>query len=69
MKNDFKKAKQFAMENFPVGTMVKIISMKGEEHYTGREGVVRHIDGIGQLHGDWGSLALIPGTDNFVKIG
>ena len=30
-----------------------------------RSGVVEHIDSIGQLHGTWGGLAVIPGVDDF----
>ena len=30
-----------------------------------QEGVIEHIDGIGQLHGTWGSLAVIPEADDF----
>ena len=33
--------------------------------YNGREGVVQRIDSIGQLHGTWGGLAVIPGEDEF----
>lgn len=36
--------------------------------YNGREGVVEVIDGIGQLHGTWGGLAVIPGEDDFIVI-
>jgi hypothetical protein len=36
--------------------------------YIGREGVITRIDDMGQLHGTWGGLALIPGTDNFEVI-
>ena len=32
-------------------------------HYNGKEGVITHIDGIGQLHGTWGGLAVIPEKD------
>jgi hypothetical protein len=32
--------------------------MYGEPQYAGREGVVRTIDSIGQIHGSWGGLAL-----------
>ena len=31
----------------------------------GRTGVVEYVDSIGQLHGTWGSLAVIPGLDRF----
>ena len=33
--------------------------------YNGRSGVVERIDFIGQLHGTWGGLAVIPGVDEF----
>ena len=33
--------------------------------YNGREGVVEVIDGIGKLHGTWGSLAVEPKIDKF----
>jgi hypothetical protein len=32
--------------------------MFGESEYSGREGVVKFIDDIGQIHGSWGGLAL-----------
>ena len=40
------------------GDMIHIYAMFGEPGYSGREGVVRHIDDIGQIHGSWGGLAL-----------
>lgn len=51
-----------------VGDTIRIIEMQGEPQYTGREGVVRSIDDAGQLHGDWGGLAVIPGEDRFELI-
>ena len=36
--------------------------------YNGRSGVVEHIDSMGQLHGTWGGLAIIPGVDDFEVI-
>ena len=41
----------------------------GEPHYCGRVGVVTHIDSMGQLHGTWGGLAVIPGEDSYVVEG
>ena len=52
---------------FKVGDKIKIIDMKGEDHYNGREGVIEYIDGLNQLHGTWGSLAIIPEED-FVEV-
>ena len=48
-----------------VGDKIRIIYMADEPRYNGREGVVQHIDDIGQLHGTWGGLAVIPGEDSF----
>jgi hypothetical protein len=39
--------------------------MDGEPQYSGKEGVVNHIDSIGQLHGTWGGLAVNPNVDRF----
>ena len=33
--------------------------------YAGRTGTVEFIDSIGQLHGTWGGLAIIPEVDDF----
>ena len=52
------------------GQRIRIIHLEGEDtRYDGKEGVIEHIDGIGQLHGTWGSLAIIPEADEFVVIG
>ena len=48
-----------------VGDKIKIILMVGEPQYSGKEGVVEHVDDIGQIHGSWGGCALIPGVDEF----
>ena len=40
------------------GDKIHIFDMDGEPHYAGREGIVRTIDSIGQVHGSWGGLAL-----------
>ena len=48
------------------GNKIRIIHLVGEDDsYNGKEGIVERIDGIGQLHGTWGSLAVIPGVDEF----
>ncbi len=51
-----------------VGDKIRIIKMcddlSGIE-YEGREGVIEYIDSIGQLHGTWGGLAIIPCVDFF----
>lgn len=51
-----------------LGKTLKIIYMEGEPQYTGRTGVVKSIDDMGQIHGSWGWCALIPGTDEWEVI-
>lgn len=48
---------------FKIGDKIRIIDMKSEDHYNGREGVIEYIDGLDQLHGTWGDLAIIPEED------
>lgn len=48
-----------------LGKKIRIIDMKDEWNYTGREGIVEFIDDIGQLHGTWGGLAVNPDIDTF----
>lgn len=61
-------------ETVKVGDTIKILWVDDcgydtvVDSYIGREGVVQFIDSIGQLHGTWGSLAIIPGTDKFKVI-
>lgn len=55
--------------NVKIGDIIKIIYMNGEPRYSGKIGTVRSIDGIGQLHGNWGGLAVMPGEDMFEIIG
>ena len=45
-------------DSVKVGDIIHIYTMFGEPEYKGREGVVRSIDAIGQIHGSWGGLAL-----------
>jgi hypothetical protein len=51
--------------NFKVGQTIRIIKMQDEcaDRYNGKSGVIEYIDSIGQLHGTWGGLAIIPEID------
>ena len=51
------------MDTVKIGTGIMIVSMKDEPQYSGRFGIVTHIDDDGQIHGTWGGCALIPGVD------
>ena len=56
--------------NAKAGDRIRIIHLEGEDiRYDGREGTVEFIDSLGQLHGTWGGLAVIPEADRFVVIG
>ena len=48
-----------------IGKKIKIINMFGEPDYAGKEGIVTYIDDIGQIHGTWGGLAILPEVDTF----
>lgn len=65
MNHQLKKA---YYENMYLGKTIKIISMDGEPKYSGKEGIVKKVDDAGQLHGTWGGLAVIPGSDSFEVI-
>lgn len=58
------------MTRVNVGDKIRIISMEDvrANDYNGKEGVVKYIDSIGQLHRTWGGLAVIPECDTFVVI-
>jgi hypothetical protein len=49
--------------NFKEGDTIRIISMDGVAVCNGSQGVIEFIDGMGQLHGTWGGLAVIPSID------
>ena len=49
-----------------VGDKIRIVKMDDDLsgiEYEGREGVIEFIDSMGQLHGTWGGLAIIPEVD------
>ena len=56
------------MVKYKIGQKIRIINMTDEPRYAGREGNITSIDDIGQLHGTWGGLAVIPGEDSFEVI-
>lgn len=51
-----------------IGDTIRINYMEGEPDYTGREGIVKSIDDVGQIHGTFGGCAVIPGIDSFTVI-
>lgn len=63
-------AQPFAKSDEPphVGAKVLIVDMEGEPRYSGRYGIIEHIDDIGQLHGTWGGCALVPSIDKFIIV-
>ena len=60
------------MRKVKIGDTIRIIRMDDQggkdlqaREYNGQTGSVEHIDSIGQLHGTWGGLAIIPEVDEF----
>lgn len=47
------------------GTHIRIVSLDDpyDSTYPGKTGFVEHIDDMGQMHGTWGGLAIIPEED------
>jgi hypothetical protein len=49
-----------------IGKKVRINHLYDEsDWYDGKEGVVEYIDDIGQWHGTWGGIAIIPDADDY----
>lgn len=48
-----------------VGQKIKIKYVEDEPAYTGKSGICNYVDDIGQLHGTWGGIALLPYIDEF----
>ena len=54
---------------YEVGMKLLIIHVVDDiVDYSGRVGVITHIDDIGQLHGTWGGVALLPELDDFIVL-
>ena len=51
-----------------IGDKIRIVKMYGEPQYSDVEGFVLFIDDANQIHGSWGSCAIIPETDEFIII-
>jgi hypothetical protein len=45
--------------NSLIARKIRIIDMKGEPQYAGKEGYVTSVDDAGQIHGTWGGCALV----------
>ena len=74
-KQVYPSLKNIIWEKVEIGDTIRIIRMNDDggkdlqtRRYNGRSGVVEHIDAIGQIHGTWGGLAVIPGVDDFEVI-
>ena len=52
-----------------IGDRIRINHLEGENNrYDGKEGIITRIDAMGQLHGTWGGLAVIPDEDDYTII-
>ena len=52
------------------GDIIKITKLEDpyEHSYEGRIGKVELVDSMGQLHGTWGGLAVIPEVDEYIIV-
>lgn len=66
-RHDGKKKREIVIPK--VGDKIRIISMGAVLGYAGREGIVKSIDDMGQLHGTWGMLVVVPTLDKIEIIG
>ena len=64
------------MTDYKVGQKIRIIRMddnNGKDvqanEYNAKVGIISLVDGIGQLHGSWGGLAVNPEIDEIEIIG
>lgn len=58
-------SKEHLSEHF-LKQKIRIEHLQGEDtRYDGKEGIVTYVDSMGQLHGTWGGLAIIPEIDKF----
>lgn len=48
-----------------IGDTIQIVDMLGEPQYSGKSGIIDHIDSMGQLHCEGLGLAIIPEQDVF----
>lgn len=67
------KQLELLRKRYPEGTEVCLDHMEGESRMTkGMKGTVFYVDDAGQIHVQWengSGLALVPGVDQFHKIG
>ena len=48
-----------------VGDTIQILHISGIPDYTNKVGVVQFYDSMGQMHGTWGRLVIVPGEDRY----
>lgn len=48
-----------------VGDTIEIIYVSGIPSLTGKVGVVEFYDSMGQMHGTWDKLVIVPGEDRY----
>lgn len=68
-------ANELVMDKINIGDTILIVRMDDDggkdlqaKNCDGKTGVVESIDSLGQIHGTWGGLSLIPGKDEFRRI-
>lgn len=68
-------ANELVMDKINIGDTILIVRMDDDggkdlqaRNYDGRTGVVESIDSLGQIHGTWGGLSVIPKVDKYMNL-
>lgn len=63
------------MDKINIGDTILIVRMDDDggkdlhaKRYDGKTGVVESIDSLGQIHGTWGRLSVIPKVDKYMNL-
>ena len=63
------------MDKINIGDTILIVRMDDDggkdlqaKRYDGKTGVVESIDSLGQIHGTWGGLSVIPKEDKYMNL-
>ncbi len=68
-------ANELVMDKINIGDTILIVRMDDDggkdlqaKRYDGKTGVVESIDSLGQIHGTWGGLSVIPKVDKYMNL-
>ena len=68
LNNEYQNELDKVSSSIEVGDLIRIENMEGEPSYALKEGIVKRIDDLGQIHGTWGGLAVDLKSDSITLI-